>query len=75
MAAIRQIGKTGGFEDFEIQTGPSKVTSVSSQVVLHACTSESYTRTYNQLNHIVSPLVMVCKLRLFIDTPLTAASF
>ncbi len=50
MAAIRQIGKTGGFEDFEFETNPSEVTSVSGQVVLHAsCTSESYTRMYNQL--------------------------
>ena len=44
------IGKTGGFEDFEIATNPSEVTSVSGQVVLHAsCTPESYTRMYNQL--------------------------
>ena len=53
VAAIREIGKTGGFEDFEIQTGPSEVTSVSSQVVLHAsCTSESYSRMYNQLINV-----------------------
>ena len=60
VAAIREIGKTGGFEDFEIQTGPSKVTSVSGQVVLHAsCTSESSTRMYNQL--IICLQILKCK--------------
>ena len=60
VAAIREIGKTGGFEDFEIETNPSEVTSVSGQVVLHAsCTSESYTRMYHQL--IICLQILKCK--------------